>query len=298
MKMPNGGTIQYRHRRRRSPRSRTLFLILLLAAAATVITFQFARQQPVSTLAYPATETGPAGLIQAQGAQAQDGRAGMDRPGESWSVASRAMRPVYRYSIIPGGVESVAELRQVMDRDPVVAEHFRGFDFQRAHLVRVSESQSMHVAYRLGDKVYWTRKKVALHPGETLISDGKIVARTRCGNRIAMAPMGPPAMLDPSEGELDRPLFSNDMVTPQVELQAAPTATSLPEPLAEAAKAVQPTKNRKRLIPLLFLPLAALPHGGSAHEPLAVTPEPGTLLLVSTGLAGVYWRSRKARRKR
>jgi len=32
----------------------------------------------------------------------------------------------------------------------------------------------MYVAYRKGDKVYWTRKKVALHPGETLISDGKL----------------------------------------------------------------------------------------------------------------------------
>jgi hypothetical protein len=299
MKIPNGGTIQRRQRRHRSPRPGTLFLILLLAAAATVISFQFARQQPVSTLAYPATETGQAGLIKAQDNQAQDGQAALDRSSESWPLTSRSIRPVYRYSVVPGGVDSIAELRQAMDRDPVVAKHFSGFDFQRAHLVQVSEAQSMHVAYRLGDKVYWTRKKVALHPGETLISDGKIAARTRCGNRVAMAPMDPPAMLDPSEGELNKPLFSNDLITPQVELQAEPTPKSLAAPLPETANALQPTKkNRKRLLPLLFLPFAALPGGHSAHQPLAVAPEPGTLLLVSTGLAGVYWKSRRSRRKR
>jgi exosortase/archaeosortase family protein len=66
-------------------------------------------------------------------------------------------------------------LRQISDHDPVVGQQFQGFDYANAHLVPVSEKQLIYVAFRKGDKVYWTRKKVALHPGETLISDGKIV---------------------------------------------------------------------------------------------------------------------------
>jgi hypothetical protein len=192
----------------------------------------------------------------------------------------------------------VEELRQVVERDPVVAQHFQGFDYQHARLVQVSEKQSMHVAYRIGDKVYWTRKKVALHPGEKLISDGKIVARTRCGNRVAVAPLGPPAMVDPSPADFDQPLLSNDMVTPEVEPQIAPYVPSVPTLLPDAANTLQPTHRRKRFIPLFFVPLGGFGGSSSSHTPLAVAPEPATLLLLSTGLVGVYWGARRSRRKR
>jgi hypothetical protein len=52
------------------------------------------------------------------------------------------------------------------------------------------------------------------------------------------------------------------------------------------------------VLPLFAAPFAALP--GSDHSssaPLAVTPEPGMTLLLASGLAGVYWRVRKYRRK-
>jgi hypothetical protein len=288
----NGGKVQ---RGRRWPRARHQFLVLLLFAATAAVTFQFARQQPVSRTTY-SVPTAAAG----NGPESQDDKTPSGLSTESWAVESRAIRPVYRYSLIPGGVESLEQLQKTMQRDPVVAEHFRGFDFQRAHLVQVSETQSMHVAYRLGDKVYWTRKKVTLHPGETLISDGKITARTRCGNRIAAVPLGAHAMLDPYEGDLDRPLLASAMVTPEVDVRPDATAAVLPTPKPEAASVLQSAKSHKGLVPLLFLPLAGFPAvgGGSPHEPLAVAPEPGTLLLISSGLAGVYWRSRKARRKR
>jgi hypothetical protein len=62
---------------------------------------------------------------------------------------------------------------------------------------------------------------------------------------------------------------------------------------------LQPTHHRKGFLPLFFLPFAGFPGGSaSAHTPLAVTPEPGSLLLLSSGLAGIYWKLRKSRRKR
>ena len=139
------------------------------------------------------------------------------------------------------------------------------------------------------------RSKILLHPGETLISDGKIVARTRCGNRVALAPLGPHALVEPLESDFDQPLFANDMVTKEVDPQADPYMTSLPTP--DVANSLQPTHKRKMLVPLFAVPFFGLP-GATSHTPLAVTPEPGTMLLLSTGLAGVYWRSRKSRRKR
>lgn len=271
-----------RHSRKQG---RTKFLAVLLFAATAAITWQFARQ-PVSSLSYSSLKPIPIGLNQA----VPSGSAGQDY---SAFIAGRPSRPAYLHSVIPGGVASVEELRQAMEHDPVVAREFKGFDFQRAHLVQVSEKQLMHVAYRMGDKVYWTRKKVELHPGETLISDGKIVARTRCGNRIAMTPLGPPAMAEPVAADFNEPLFSNDMVTHEVEPQPQTYAAALPE----QANSLQPVRH-KRMVPYFLLPFFGLPSaGGSSHTPLAVAPEPGTMLLLSSGLVGVYWKARKARRK-
>ena len=292
MKDTSVSVVRHRHSRHRRKHARTKFLVALLFAATAAITWQFARQQPASILSYSSQEPSSIGLDPTPtGLNAEDYGA---------FIASRPSRPAYLHSVIPGGVESIEELRQAMEHDPVVAREFSGFDFQRAHLVQVSEKQLMHVAYRLGDKVYWTRKKVALHPGEALISDGKIVARTRCGNRVAMAPLGPPAMVEPVDADFNEPLFSTDMVTPEAEPQLDAYAAALP-----AAASPMQTAHRGRVLPFFFLPVFGLPGGGgggggggSSHTPLAVAPEPGTMLLLSTGLAGVYWKARKSRRKR
>jgi hypothetical protein len=262
-------------------------LVVLLFAATAAVTWQFSRQRPVASSYRSPVVTGATQSV-------------LTGSAESLYIASRPGRPAYAYSVIPGGVGSAEELRQISDHDPVVAQHFQGFDYQHAHVVTVSEKQLMYVAFRKGDKVYWTRKKVALHPGETLISDGKIVARTRCGNRVAVAPLGPPAIVDPLISDFDQPLFSNEMVTNTVEPKPEALAAALPSPTPDAGNSLRPTRSRKGLIPLFFVPLAGIPGGGSSspHTPLAVAPEPGTWLLLSSGLAGVYWMVRKSRRKR
>ncbi len=291
MKDPNVSVVRHRHRRPSRKTAATKFLVALLFAATAAITWQFARQQSASSMSYVRPEF--------KGIK-------LNEPDPSTSAArayssfldSRPGRPVYLHSVIPGGIASAEELRQAMEHDPVVAQQFAGFDFQRAHLVQVSGKQSMHVAYRMGQKVYWTRKKVTLHRGETLISDGKIVARTRCGNRIAMTPLGPPALTEPASADLNQPLFANDMVTPAVDPQPEAYAAAIPMGTPIGANALQATK-RKGLVPFFVLPFfgAAGVGGGSSHTPLAVTPEPGTLLLFSSGLAGLFWKLRKSGRK-
>lgn len=285
--------VRRRHSRHSRKNARTRFLVALLFAATAAITWQFARQQPISGLAYSLPQANPVELNEAD----TSGRS--SRAYSSFS-ASRPSRPAYRYSVISGGIANAEDLRQAMKNDPVVAREFAGFDFQKAHLVQVSEKQALHLAYRMGDKVYWTRKKIALHQGETLISDGKIVARTRCGNRVAVAPLGPPAQVDPVESDFNQPIFSNDMVTHEVEPELATYAQVLPD------EVTPPPAKRKGMIPFFVVPFwvpedsssTSSPSPHSAHTPLAVAPEPATMLLLSTGLVGVYWKARKSRRKR
>jgi len=48
-------------------------------------------------------------------------------------------RLVYPYSVVPGGVVSGNELKDVAAQDPVVAEHYAGFDYKRARVIEVSQ---------------------------------------------------------------------------------------------------------------------------------------------------------------
>src|SRR5215469_644479 len=105
-------------------------------------------------------------------------------------------RPLYPYSVIPGGIESVSELRRAVATDPVVAAHYAGFDFAHAHLVRLTAARSVFVSYRKGSAVFWTSKRLSLLTGETLITDGTHTSRTRCGNQVSDVPRAPVA---PSE---------------------------------------------------------------------------------------------------
>jgi hypothetical protein len=100
-------------------------------------------------------------------------------------------RPVYPYSIIPGGVSSPKELKSVIATDPVVASHYSGFDLAKARVIRLNKKLAAYVSYRKGNKVYGTPHKLIIHAGESIITDGLHSARTRCGNRISETAVKP-----------------------------------------------------------------------------------------------------------
>lgn len=197
-------------------------------------------------------------------------------------------RPVYPYSVIPGGIRSVAELERDMEEDPVVRRQYQDFKFQRAHLLQVSDKQAMYASYRIGQKIYWTRKRVSLHPGETLISDGNIVVRTRCGNRVAEKPLDAGSPLEPPQEDFDQP-YAAMIAVPTTSPVLTTSPSSLPAPITK--------KKKYWVLPLFAAPLVGLDPGSSSPQPLAVTPEPGTTLLLVSGLGAVYWRVRKYRKK-
>jgi hypothetical protein len=219
-----------------------------------------------------------------------DDYASQARQPEWKPLAPGVGRTTYPYSVIPGGVGNPDELKHAMEYDPVVSRHFRGFDYQHAHLVKVSAEQAMYVSYRIGDRVYWTRRKVSLHAGETLITDGAIVARTRCGNRVAAVPLDTGSPQEPSPDALDWAIIPRDPVPTAPALATLnPSPEKLPPDVTPAAK----HKGWWFIPPPIYIPPGSSGGGG----PLAVTPEPGSILLISSGLAAVYWRSRSRRKK-
>ena len=114
-----------------------------------------------------------------------------------------AARPVYPYSIIPGGVSGVAELKRIIRSDRVVAAHYASFNVDAATEVTVTKPRAVYVSYRKGEQVFWTAKKIMLVQGETLLTDGANEMRARCANRISDVAQFPVETHGPSEAELD-----------------------------------------------------------------------------------------------
>ena len=283
----------FRHRRRRSrrPRSGTRFLVVLLFVAAAAVTWQFARQQPVATFLF---------LFIAEfqaGSERQDQR---NYVGELHEVCL-VLRPPYLFVFGYSG-RSWKRGRSARDRRtrsgggaalPGIRLRARpsGDSFRKAVDVRCLPH----------------RRQGVLDPQENFAASRrnpdqrrKNWARTRCGNRVAIAPLGPPAIVDPLESDFDQPLFSNDMVTNEVDPKPETYAAAIPNGSPAAGNTLQPTPTTNGLCRSSFFPVCALglvagSSSGCPHPPLAVAPEPGTMLLLSWGLIGVYWKSRKSR---
>ena len=119
-----------------------------------------------------------------------------------------SLRPVYPYSVIPGGAYSPAELKAKLASDETAARHYGSFHLAQAKIVKAGSARPVYVSYRKGGSIYWTRRPIRLTPDEALLTDGSQFARARCGNRISDTPQGPVAeSLDsePSPEMLDLP---------------------------------------------------------------------------------------------
>ena len=125
-------------------------------------------------------------------------------------------RTVYPYSVIPGGVYSADEFAEAVATDPAVNAHYGDVTPAAMHVETVDAPRAAYMSYRIGDEIYWTKRKLALHDGERILSDGSVTVRARCGNRLSDEPM-----LPTSDGEPPVGTFENEPAPPVV---AAPAA--------------------------------------------------------------------------
>jgi hypothetical protein len=230
-------------------------------------------------------------------------------------------RTVYPYSVVPGGVEDAKELKWVAEHDPVVAAHYAGFDYARAQVVRLTLARTVYVSYRIGNRIYWTRRRVKLHKGEKLITDGTITARSRCANRVEETPQQAASPVEPPVEKFDEPVRTGEgtaVQAPPVLFESAllnrPQMPGLgpvgplslydpfvggtwislaPPPLPVPAGLCGPVKKKG----------AGIEVGGESNgkkkklNPCGTgtetVPEPGTWLLLASGLAAIYWQARR-----
>ncbi len=207
---------------------------------------------------------------------------------------------VYPYSVVPGGVKDPNDLQTAALRDSVVRRHFAHFDYSHARLVRATEAREVYLSYRIRDTVFWTRRRVRLHPGELLLTDGKITARAQCGNQISDTAKPEVSDQEPDVDILDQP----------VALFYTPSMPILPGGARPDLPVGQPTPPQLFGNGFIFpyapfhgpLPVLGCPAGelyGDGHcrhkRKRPVVPEPSTLQLLGTGLALTMWRYRKTR---
>jgi hypothetical protein len=118
------------------------------------------------------------------------------------AVAAQGKRPVYPYSVVPGGAYTPEELSAAM-RDRVVAAHYAGLHASRVRPVVLERDRRAYVSFRMHNAVYWTRRPVKLAQGEHLLTDGENFVRARCGNRVSDIPRMPTTAEEPPEALMD-----------------------------------------------------------------------------------------------
>jgi hypothetical protein len=215
---------------------------------------------------------------------------------------------IYPYSIIPGGIHNVEDLRRAIETDPVVAAQYANFDLARFRIIKSRRDEYAYVSFRMGNNVYWTKKRLKVAKGETLITDGAMFGRTRCGNRLSQSAQAPTWSKEPPPAVLDTPATAAAMPTAAfaVVLPDLSSTTPTDAPDGPLNQPLTLLAGITGFVPAPFIaPLSSVTHlssvvpaancstnGGcrrpsrpESPPPPSPVPENSNLVLLSTGLA-------------
>ena len=208
------------------------------------------------------------------------------------SAASQPQRPIFKYSIISGGVRDARELQAAASRDPIVAQHYSDFRIATARTVRLEKPLEMYVSYRKNNQVYWTKNRMVIPSGESLISDGDNLARVRCGNRLSAIALKPVSVSEPSKEELNEPEFVPPLMADFLPGEGSDFFPGTPDGAIPALPLTGPTTGSKTSPSGFFPFVPPLPGGPFVPNtpvippvPPVRTPEPGTVTFLFAGAA-------------
>ena len=186
-------------------------------------------------------------------------------------------RPIFNGSVVPGGVYSPAELRAAIERDAVVAAHYRDVRLDEMQAVTLTTGRAAYVSYRKGGRVHWTRERVWLKAGETVLTDGTTMIRARCGNCVSDVKHESGSAVEPAAGELDEfvvPATPDNGVDPVaataedqlISLLQVPFVAQMMEPLVSSPDALM----SPLVVPPVFVSGGGTVGGSDDVVPLAV----------------------------
>ena len=208
-----------------------------------------------------------------------------------FSPAGLSPRPVFPYSVVPGGVRDAQELQKAASSDPVVGKHYSDFRIGKARSIQLDRPLAMYVSYRRNNQVFWTRYKMMIPAGETLISDGENLARVRCGNRLSPVAAKPVAATEPDKEELETPEFIPPMLAELLPgdgvdmLPGEPGAGPNPRSIPNTGPSPNNGSPSSPILPP-FLGPGVSPHTSTIPvlpPPPVNTAEPGSLSLLFAG---------------
>jgi hypothetical protein len=189
----------------------------------------------------------------------------------------------------------------------VVARHYGDFDRSKLTTTRSVSVLPVYVSYRIGDTIYWTRKRLRLKMGELLLTDGTNFARGRCGNRIAWSVQSPVTRSEPFPILLDNPVFPADQPPIPAEEIAAISPRAVPKTVPVPPRVVR-AGGHGWLVPVIGAGVVggvlAATHGGGKrgggksgggagggnNNPPEVVPEPSFVVPVLAGFAAIVAR--------
>jgi hypothetical protein len=216
--------------------------------------------------------------------------------GEDDSASNRSFYP---YSVIPGGARTAIELRKAVANDSIVRAHYADFAVANTRVERLDKAEAFYVSYRIGNAIFWTKNPLTIAAGELVLTDGVALARTRCGNRLSVAPAVPVSNIEPSPEALETPAggvllasiatpFELPIVPPLATMIApmpspAPSGPEFPSPLSPFFPILAGGAPLPPGTPVS--PIAPPASGPTPPDtPPVATPEPSAALLLAAGL--------------
>ena len=205
---------------------------------------------------------------------------------EEPETASSEIRGKWHGLCGKGVVRNVADFRRVVENDPVLTAHFEDFDWGKAKQGTLEDAVWTPVAYRTGDVIRMTKKRILLPKGDGFITDGTRRVRTYCCNDYSESAPPPQVLAPPTEENVDSAVPRPKGAEPPREMVAGPPAQY------SAGSPAQMSAGPPSRVALARPPVVSPPR----PQPPTPVPEPGTIILFGTGagLFGLYrWLGRR-----